>query len=108
MYSVLVAVAVRPLESVTRAVTVTVPDLYSMPVVRVDALALPMLGLVSMLYELIVEPYAPVAPFTVIFAWDLPKTYNPQPAMVALLLMGDTLTDDMLGLTLEGAVMVKL
>ena len=49
MYSEVVAVAVRPRESVTLAVTVIVPVLYRMPVVSVDALALPMLGFVSML-----------------------------------------------------------
>ena len=56
MYSVALLVAVRPRESVTFAVTVIVPVLYSIPVVREEALALPMLGLVSMLYDLIVDP----------------------------------------------------
>ena len=49
MYRVVLLLAVRPRESVIFAVTVIVPVRYSIPVVRDDALALPMLGLVSML-----------------------------------------------------------
>ena len=52
----------------TLAVTVMVPVLYSVPVVRLEALALPTLGSVVMEYDLIVEPYAPPAPLIVIFA----------------------------------------
>ena len=49
-------VALRPRESTTFAVIVMVPVFVIVPVVRVDALALPMLGSVSMLYDLMVDP----------------------------------------------------
>ena len=57
-YTVMVVdlVALRPRESTTFAVMVMVPVFVIVPVVREDALALPMLGSVSMLYDLMVDP----------------------------------------------------
>ena len=40
-------------------------------------------------------------------AWDLPYTYSPQLLIVALLLMGVALTEDNVGTTLAGAVIVN-
>lgn len=56
------------------AVTVTVPVVKISEVVKLDAVELPMLGLVVMEYERIVEPYAPAAPEMASAAFVLPYT----------------------------------
>lgn len=56
------------------AVTVTVPVVKISEVVKLDAVELPMLGLVVMEYERIVEPYAPATPEMASAAFVLPYT----------------------------------
>ena len=97
----MVLVAVLPRVSVTFAVTVMVPDPYSVPVVKLESVELPTEGLVVIEYDFMVEPYLPAAPLMVSLALDSPYTYSPQPLMTELLLTGDAVTLDMVGTTLS-------
>ena len=101
-------VAVLPRVSVTFAVTVMVPEPYSVPVVKLDSVELPTDGLVVMEYDFMVEPYAPAAPEIVSFALDSPYTYSLQPLMTELVLTGDAVMLVKEGTTLLGTVTVKL
>ena len=104
----MVLVAVLPRVSVTFAVTVIVPEPYSVPVVKLDSVELPTDGLVVMEYDLIDEPYAPAAPEIVSLALDSPYAYSPQPLMTEFVLTGSAVTLVMDGTTLLGTVTVKL
>ena len=105
--NVRLCVQVLPRESVTVAVTVTLPDIVSRSVVKLALWDEPMLGEVVIEYEVIVEPFTPCAPCMLIVARLMPCAHTPQLLRYELVLTGDMAIEPIVGALASGACTVN-